>query len=231
MPSQGADAARHSSSTGPIPVSSHRPDHPGTGPASEPPTDPHGASTRRLLGRARAGDEPALDALLSRHQGRLLSWLRASAGAGSTARTAPDDVLQDTLLEAARKLDAFEDRGPASFYRWLVGIARLKLAEARRYERAARRAPGHGELQELDSALPGDVSSPSRHAQRAERGAALAAALAGLPERQGEAVRLRYLEGLSLEETAARLETSAAAVKALVSRGMAALARLPDLDG
>jgi RNA polymerase sigma-70 factor (ECF subfamily) len=49
-------------------------------------------------------------------------------------------------------------------------------------------------------------------------------ALLALPERQAEAVRCRYLEGLSLAETAERLECSEPAVKALVCRGLADLA-------
>ena len=68
-----------------------------------------------------------------------------------------------------------------------------------------------------------EVQLTGRHG--AEGGAALHAALAGLPDRQGEAVRLRDLEGLSLAETATRLETSESAVKALVGRGLTTLGR------
>jgi RNA polymerase sigma-70 factor (ECF subfamily) len=59
---------------------------------------------------------------------------------------------------------------------------------------------------------------------RAEGAVHLAEALARLPERQAEAVRLRYLEGMSLAETADRLACTEAAVKALVARGLSALA-------
>jgi RNA polymerase sigma-70 factor (ECF subfamily) len=59
---------------------------------------------------------------------------------------------------------------------------------------------------------------------RGERAHRLVDALAQLPEAQAEAVRLRYLEGLTIAETAKRLEKSPAAVKALVSRGLRALA-------
>jgi RNA polymerase sigma-70 factor (ECF subfamily) len=169
---------------------------------------------------AKDGDRGALDELVARHQGRLLAWLRASMEPPLAARVSAEDVLQETLLACARRLQSFEDRGPASFYRWLVGIARFKLSEARRAQRAGKRA-----LEEpMDDTLPGAVTSPSGRAVRAEGGAALHDALARLPDRQGEAVRLRYLEGLSVAETAARLETSESAVKALVGRGLTALA-------
>ncbi len=48
-------------------------------------------------------------------------------------------------------------------------------------------------------------------------------AIAALPDRQAEAVRLRYLEGLTVAETSERLGCSNPATKALVSRGLLAL--------
>ena len=179
------------------------------------------SDTQRLVEQALCGDRSAMDALSTRHQGRLLNWLRASMEPALAARVAPEDVLQETLLEAARKLSAFEDRGAASYYRWLVGIARFKTSEARRAQRALKRSLETP----LEGSLPDARTSPSGHAMRAEQGLALHTALGRLPDRQGEAVRLRYLEGLSLKETAERLDTSESAVKALVTRGMAALAQ------
>jgi len=67
--------------------------------------------------------------LCYRHQGRLFALIRARMPSSLSQRNAAEDVLQETLLEATRKIGAFEDQGPASFYRWLVGMARFKLAE------------------------------------------------------------------------------------------------------
>ncbi len=183
------------------------------------------SDTQHLVEAARDGDRGALDELVARHQGRLLAFLRAAMSPALAARVAPEDVLQESLLACARRLDSYEDRGPTSFYRWLVGIARFKVAEARRAQAAGKRAAE----EPLESSVPGAGTSPSMHAARAEGGAALHDALAALPDRQGEAVRLRYLEGLSVAETAARLGTSDAAVKALVGRGLTALAGHPGL--
>ncbi len=179
------------------------------------------SDTIHLVEAARAGDRSALGHLCARHQGRLLNSLRASMEPALAARISAEDVLQETLLECARKLDVFEDRGPASFYRWMVGIARYKLAEARRAQRARKRS-----AEALpEETLHGSATSPSGHAMRNEGGLALQAALSELPGRQGEAVRLRYLMGLSVAETAERLETSPSAVKALVGRGLSSLGR------
>jgi RNA polymerase sigma-70 factor (ECF subfamily) len=176
---------------------------------------------------AGAGDRAALDALCARHAGRLLSAIRARMPAAVAQRVGAEDILQETLLEAARRIEDFEPRGDGTFYRWLVGIARFKISEAQR--------AGHARKRALEVPLDGDPArsqtSPSGGAMRAERHERVARALARLPERQAEAVRLRYLEGATLEETAAALACSQGAVKALVARGLAELAQALDADG
>ena len=178
------------------------------------------SETMRLLQASRDGDREALESLYARHQGRLLQFIRARMPAALTNRIAPEDVLQETLLESARKIASFEPQGPSSFYRWLVGIARYKISEAGRAQQAKKRAAERP----LEHSVPGAVTSPSGRAIRAEGSLRIEEALAALPERQAEAVRLRYLEGLSVAETAARLECSEPAVKSLVSRGLMGLA-------
>ncbi len=178
------------------------------------------AETRRLLDEARGGDRAALDELFGRHRGRLYAFTRSAMGGASRGSVAAEDVLQETLLEASRKLGSFEDRGPSSFYRWLVAIARFKVREADRARRAGKRA--------IESPLGDDPAardtSPSGRAMRRERAEILRDALAALPGEQGEAVRLRYLEALPVADVAARIGKSEGAVKALVARGLASLA-------
>ena len=182
--------------------------------------------TSHLLRAAQLGDGRALDDLYARHAGRLLGFIRVAMTGDVARRVAAEDILQETLLESARKLDAFEPRGPSSFYRWLVEIARYKLAEARRAGRALKRA---NERPLDDAPLLGVTSTPSRHAVAHEQVEQLAAGLEGLGERRAEAIRLRYLEGLTVAETAERMDCSGSAVKSLVARGLGDLAdRLDD---
>jgi len=173
------------------------------------------AETSQLLDAARSGDRQALDELFARHARRILAFLRVHMSPTLMRRIPPEDVLQETLLEAARKLGGFEPRGSGSLYRWLVAIARFKASEAarRRVEDA---------LLVVDPLH--DATGAATAAERADRAEHLRAALATLPEAQAAAVRLRYLEGASTRETAERLGRSDAAVKMLLARGFAALA-------
>lgn len=178
------------------------------------------SDTQQRLERAIAGERGAFGELAARHRGRLLAFLRARRGPRLSVEL--EDVLQETLLEAARKIGGFEARAEdpsGGFYAWLVAIARLKLAEAERAAQAAKRA----HAVELGDAHEHPGTSPSAAARRSEARELALAALAQLPERQAEALRLRYLEGLSVAETGARLGVGAPAVKALVARGIGEL--------
>ena len=176
--------------------------------------------TLRLLQEARGGSSDAFDALYARHRGRLLAFAASRLPAAAAHSVAPEDIVQETHLESARKIDSFEPQGPAAFYRWLVGIARFKITEATRAGQAKKRAM----VKPLSVEPAAAQTSPSGAAMRSERATRLARALDSLPDAQAEAVRLRYLEGCTLSETAERLERSVAAVKALVSRGLGELA-------
>jgi RNA polymerase sigma-70 factor (ECF subfamily) len=57
------------------------------------------------------------------------------------ARVDPSDVVQDTLAEAAARLDEYRRRRPLPFYPWLRGIAQHRLAALyRRHVQARRRS-------------------------------------------------------------------------------------------
>lgn len=176
--------------------------------------------TQRLLANAQGGDPAAFDALLDRHRGRLGAFVASRMNPALRGHIEPDDIVQETHVEAARKVADFVDRSPRGFYLWLVRIAEFKLKEADRRRRARKRgnpAPLKAEPMSLQTSVAGRAS-------RGEHALRIAAALEQLPETQAAAVRLRYLQGMSVAETADQLDTTPAAVKALVARGLAQLA-------
>jgi RNA polymerase sigma-70 factor (ECF subfamily) len=79
-----------------------------------------------LVRRAIAGDILAFGVLYDRTV-RLVRAVAADAGPDA------DDVTHDTFLRAFRKLATLRD--PARFAPWLVGIARIVVAEHRRARR------------------------------------------------------------------------------------------------
>ena len=179
------------------------------------------SETLDLLLRAQDGSSAAFSALFQRHRGRLCALVAARMSPRLRQVADAEDIVQEASVEATRKFADFHAEVPQAFYRWLARIADFKLKEAERAIRAKKRGdpkPLVGEPAMLQTSV-------GARAGARERRALLVAALERLPEAQAQAVQLRYLEGCTLAETAERLGRSEAAVKALVSRGLGALAR------
>ena len=148
---------------------------------------------------------------LSRYARRLLDR-------GLAHRVDLSGVVQQTLLDAAAAAPP-AGRPPRL---WLRTLLRRNYLDAARRERAARRDGRRDRpLEGFDA--PGGGDTPSGQAVAAESTIEVLAALEALPVEQREAVRLRYLDGVGVDEIAERLGKSRAAVAGLLRRGLADL--------
>src|SRR5438270_9220567 len=95
--------------------------------------------TDHLLARARAGDAAARGRLLERHRGRLRGMVALRLDPRLAARVDPSDLVQETLAEAHRRLDAYLRDPPLPFYPWLRQIAADRLADAHRRHLGSRK--------------------------------------------------------------------------------------------
>jgi len=138
-------------------------------------------------------------------------------------------VVQQTLLEAHHVLnhgDAVEpDKLPPLLRRLLANNLADEARKALALKRDAGRERSLDEALQRSSArleafLAAEQSSPSVRAERNEELRRLAETLEQLPEAQRQAVELHYLQGLSLDEVAAQLVRTKAAVAGLLHRGL-----------
>jgi RNA polymerase sigma-70 factor (ECF subfamily) len=137
---------------------------------------------------------------------------------------------------AARDLPQFRGETEAEFVAWLRAIlANTGAAMVRRFRGTQSRNVGREWRfeQQLDrssvalgrlAAAP-DVS-PSRIASRREAAVVLADALARLPNEYRDVLVLYHLEGLSLEDVAARMGRSVPSVRGLRTRAVLKLRTL-----
>jgi RNA polymerase sigma-70 factor (ECF subfamily) len=201
--------------------------------------NPHQPDTDQLLDRAGAGDATARGRLLDRHRGRLRGMVAIRLDSRLTARVDPSDLVQETLAEAHRRLDAYLRDRPLPFYPWLRQIAADRLADLHRRhvvsrkrtvarEEAGLRLADGSEL-ELARRLVGSVSAPSARLRRDDRLQQLRSALAALPDRDREVLVLRHLEQLPPRDIAAVLGIREGAVYTRHLRALERLRRL--LDG
>jgi RNA polymerase sigma-70 factor (ECF subfamily) len=176
---------------------------------------PPGSGAREtawLVLRAQAGDRPALEALLEHAHAMLLPYVAVMVRDGDAAA----DVLQEVLVLLFRKLPAL--REPRAFAAWARRIA------SREIFRALRRLRHH---ERTHDELPPDVPAEP---DPEPAGEGLLARLPALLERVSPASRavvaLHYLDGLTLDETAAVLELPAGTVKSRLAYGLATLRRV-----
>jgi RNA polymerase sigma-70 factor (ECF subfamily) len=196
------------------------------------------ASLDELIERAGHGDAAARSELLARHAGRLRQMVALRLDRRLSARVDPSDVVQETLLEADRRLADYARERPLPFYPWLRQLACDRLADLHRRhvqadKRSVRREEGGGPglPDESQWALAGHLTrptSPSLRARREEAQARVRAALARLSEADQEVLVLRHLEQLSVKEVAAVLGVREGTVSVRLLR---ALQRLRDLLG
>jgi RNA polymerase sigma-70 factor (ECF subfamily) len=189
-----------------------------------------------LVERAKAGDRQAVAELLGLYRNYLLLLARVHIDANLQSKADPSDLVQETCLMAARDLPQFRGETEAEFVAWLRAIlANTGAAMVRRFRGTQSRNVGREWRfeQQLDrssvalgrlAAAP-DVS-PSRIASRREAAVVLADALARLPNEYRDVLVLYHLEGLSLEDVAARMGRSVPSVRGLRTRAVLKLRTL-----
>lgn len=165
-----------------------------------------------------AGDASACRLLVQRHLARLHALATRLTGSSADA----DEVCQDTFLRAWQQASRWRP-GQARFSTWLHQVA-LNLCRDRL---RARR-----ESLPLEAVAEGvDEHSPERAHQAREHRAGVHAAIAGLPERQREALLLCHFQGLGNLEAASVLGIGVEALESLLARARrglrAALAGTP----
>ncbi|HEY1941439.1 MAG TPA: RNA polymerase sigma factor [Roseiarcus sp.] len=127
-----------------------------------------------------------------------------------------EDVMQEALFEAFRKLDAFDDSRP--FSPWLFRIAHNHCVDFLR----RRKVRKHAEAAAVEPDLVQPVEASGRALDRAvER------LVSNLPPKERACVLLKDVFDYSLEEIAELVDSTVGGVKAALNRGRGKLATLP----
>lgn len=169
--------------------------------------------------------DPAID----RWRQYLLLLARVQLGPARRGRPEPSDLVQQSLLDAYRQREQFRGHSEAEWAAWLRRILACNLADAERARhRDKRDADRERSLESaldassasMASFLAAQHSSPIERAGRNEQLAALAEALATLPEDNREAVVLHYFQGWSLDRIGLQMGRSSSSVAGLLKRGL-----------
>ncbi len=167
-----------------------------------------------LVEQVRAGDDRAFETLMERHRRPVLNLVFRLIGDADEAQ----DVAQTVFVRAYKTLhDPVFRRTTARFPTWLFQVARNAAIDCLRRRRRHPTEP-LAILAEGGESLAARQATAAETAVIRETGAAIAAAVARLPEDQRTAVILSEYERLSDSEIAAVMRCSAKSVEARLYR-------------
>jgi RNA polymerase sigma factor (sigma-70 family) len=161
-----------------------------------------GPSEQELIRRAKAGDKLAYEELLRPNLQPAARLARVLLGAPGDA----EDAVQEAAIKAWRRLDNL--RAGSRFQPWFLGIVVRQV-------RTIQRAPWWSVVR-LPSFGPPSASTEGQWLE----GEDLRRAVSKLPRAQAEAVVMHFYLDMRVEDVAASLGLSAAAIKSRINRAL-----------
>ena len=164
-------------------------------------SDPSAAEAeRRLIEQVKGGDTRAFGELVRRYQRRAF----AIAWRLLRHREDAEDLVQDSFIAALDRIDSFDAGRPFGPWFFRILVNRGHNARDARTVRATDPIPEE---------LPAGGGTPARDAERSEIAARVAAAVAGLGDRQQLVIQLHELDGFSTAEVAEMLDIAEPTVR------------------
>jgi len=179
-----------------------------------------------LVTRVQAGDLESFNQLVARWERPIYALAYRTLGREEDAR----DVVQEAFLRGFRGLKGF--KGEAKFSSWLY---RITLNLCRDWIRKARRAPmiqipENEDGLDMAEQMPSTAESVEELVNRQQMSAAVAKAMAELPEEQRTAILMKEFHGLTFQEIADTLDCPLSTVKTRLYQGLSVLRRRLDRD-
>ena len=191
-----------------------------------------------IVAALEADREEALAKYFFAVEGRLKRIVNFRLDYRLGGRVSESDVIQETYVRAAKRIDSFLKKDDMPFFVWLRLEVSQKLAEIHRHHFGAEKRDVRKEVKfhannnsgktslALAAHIVAQLTSPSLMMQRAEQIATLEATLAEMNELDREVIAMRNFEELSNLETAKMLGIEPAAAS---KRYLRALKRLREI--
>jgi RNA polymerase sigma-70 factor (ECF subfamily) len=165
--------------------------------------DPEDAPLEEAL---RGGDDAVAGALFENHRARLTRMVKFRLDPRLVGRIDPEDVLQETFIEAGKRLQAYRDDDKL-FLVWIRLITQQTMIDLHRKHLGAKMrtagkevsAPQSGTMSGL---FVSHITSPSRAMMREEVRTKIEGALQEMDEIDREVLMLRHFEDLSNKDVA-----------------------------
>jgi RNA polymerase sigma-70 factor (ECF subfamily) len=176
------------------------------------------AVTLALVERAQAGDAEAFGELYDRYVDLVYRYIYYRVSSPQVA----EDLTSETFLRALRRLSSFTWQG-RDVGAWFVTIARNLVAD---HYKSSRYRLEMTTDDVAESGAPMALEGPENAVLEAMQNKVLLEAIKKLNAEQQECIVLRFLQGLSVAETAHAMGKNDGAIKALQYRAIRSLGRL-----
>jgi RNA polymerase sigma-70 factor (ECF subfamily) len=177
-----------------------------------------------VVDRAVGGDRAALTELLGRVHPMVVRYCRARMSASHRSLSSADDVAQEVCMAIMTALPTYARDG-RPFLAFAYGIASHKVMDAHRSAARSRSQP----MAEVPDGIS-DEDDPQEIAVQDSVGRTISELLDELPPLQREILVLRVAGGLTAEETADTLGTTAGAVRVAQHRALGKLRAMVTAD-
>ena len=170
------------------------------------------------MGETREPTPLTIQQLLNRHERRLLAYAARLLGDAEQAR----DVVQDTFLRWVRERRRLRRETPETVTRWLYTTCRNRAFDLRKREQRMKTREARASARvEHDHGS----AEPEQAAEQRELLDGVWRWLDALPAAEQEALRLKFLHGLSYRQIAEVMDQSLGNVGFLLHKAMHALRR------
>jgi len=173
-------------------------------------------ASMELVARAQAGDSAAFGELYDRYVDLVYRYVYYRV----SSKALTEDLVSETFLRALRRITTFSWQGK-DFAAWLITIARNLIADHFKSGKY-RLEVATADMLDADRATDG----PEGEVLDAITNASLLDAVKQLNSEQQECVVLRFLQGMSVTETALAMGKTEGAIKALQYRAVRTLGRM-----
>ena len=177
----------------------------------------HADADKTLVARLLTDEERAFEEFFEGYFPRLYRFALVRLDHNTDAA---EEVVQITLTRVIRKLHTY--RGEAALFTWLCTFCRHEIsAHYRKRSQQPITVQLAEDLPEIRAALESlmtAASDPQSEAQRRELSRLVQVTLDQLHPRYGDALEWKYIQGMSVNEIAALMQSTPKAVESVLSR-------------
>lgn len=175
---------------------------------------------KALIKRCQRGERQAFDELIRLYYDYVSGFLLKN----TADELLTEDLTQETFLKMIRSIEKFDPGGSAAFGTWLITIAKNCYIDHLRKNRI--------QLEDIDTLCLEDGRSVADEVERKLEYESLLAELEKLPPEQALAIKLKYVEDMTLAQIAERFGVQQKTIKSRIHDGTVKLRkRLKNKEG